>query len=47
MHPSVSPFSRNSQFESMGLQRLQARTNQGLELKIHASLVAVMTTNAN
>ena len=37
----------NSQLESMGSQRLKARTNQGLELKLHASLIAVMTTNAN
>ena len=35
----------NSQLESMGLQRLHARTNQGLDLKVHATLVAVMTTN--
>jgi hypothetical protein len=37
----------NSQLESMGLQRLHARTNQGLDLKVHATLVAVMTTNIN
>ncbi len=35
----------NSQLESMGLQRLHARTNAGLELKVHASLVAVACTN--
>ena len=37
----------NSQLESMGLQRLHPRTNQGLDLKVHATLVAVMTTNIN
>ena len=37
----------NSQLESMGLQRRHARTNQGLDLKVHATLVAVMTTNIN
>ena len=36
----------NSQLESMGLQRLHPRTNQGLDLKVHAILVAVMTTIA-
>lgn len=37
----------NSQLESMGLQRLKARTNQGFDMKVHASLVALMTTNVN
>jgi len=37
----------NSQLESMGLQRLKARTNQGFDMKVQASLIAVMTTNAN
>ena len=37
----------NSQLEAMGLQRLHARTNAGLELKVHAALVAVAITNAN
>ena len=36
-----------SQLEAMGLQRLHARTNTGLELKVHASLIAVAVTNAN
>ncbi len=38
---------RYSQLEAMGLQRLHARTNRGLELKVQASLVAVAVTNAN
>jgi hypothetical protein len=37
----------NSQLESMGLERLHARTNRGLELKVHASLIAVACTNIN
>jgi hypothetical protein len=37
----------NSQGESMGLQRLRARTNEGLELKVHASLIALIATNDN
>ena len=36
----------NSQLEAMGLQRLRARTNAGLELKLHASLVALVCINA-
>ena len=36
----------NSQLEAMGLQRLHARTNAGLELKVHASLLAAIATNA-
>lgn len=36
----------NSQLEAMGLQRLRARTNPGLELKVHASLLALALTNA-
>ncbi len=36
-----------SQLEAMGLQRLHARTNIGLELKLHASLLAALVTNAN
>lgn len=34
----------NSQLESMGLERLRARTNAGFELKVHASLVALYHT---
>ena len=35
----------NSQLEKMGVERLHARTNVGLELKVHASLAAVVCTN--
>jgi len=35
----------NSQLESMGIQRLHARTNPGLELKVLASLIALACTN--
>jgi hypothetical protein len=37
----------NSQVEQMGLERLQARTNVGLELKMQASLSALACTNVN
>jgi hypothetical protein len=37
----------NSQMEKMGLERLHARTNLGLELKVHASLIAAACTNLN
>jgi IS5 family transposase len=33
-----------SQFEAMGVARLRARTNPGLELKVHASLLAATIT---
>ena len=36
----------NSQLESMGLQRLHARSNAGRELKLHASLLALTCANA-
>jgi len=36
----------NSQLEAMGVQRLRARTNEGLELKVCASLVALICKNA-
>ncbi len=36
-----------SQFEAMGVARLRARTNPGLELKVHASLLAATITNAD
>jgi hypothetical protein len=36
-----------SQLEAMGVQRLRARTTPGLELKLHASLLAVTIANAN
>jgi hypothetical protein len=35
----------NSQLEKMGVERLHARTNIGLELKVHASLIALACTN--
>ncbi len=34
----------NSQLESMGVERLRARTNAGLEIKVHASLIALWHT---
>ena len=37
----------NSQLEKMGLQRLHARTNEGIALKVLASLTALSLTNAN
>jgi hypothetical protein len=36
-----------SQCEAMGLQRLRARTNPGLERKVHAALLAATIANAN
>ena len=36
-----------SQFEALGVQRLRARTNPGLKLKVHASLLAAIVTNAH
>ena len=36
-----------SQVEAMGVERLRARTNPGLELKVHASLLAATITNAD
>lgn len=35
----------NSQLESMGVERLRVRTNQGFDLKVHASLIALACTN--
>ena len=35
-----------SQLETMGVQRLRARTNPGLELKLHATLLAATIANA-
>jgi hypothetical protein len=37
----------NSQLESMGIERLHARTNLGFEIKTHASLLALAFTNLN
>ncbi len=36
-----------SQLEAMGAQRLRARTNPGLLLKLHASLLAAAIANAD
>lgn len=36
----------NSQLEAMGVQRLRARTNEGLELKVRASIFALICKNA-
>jgi hypothetical protein len=36
-----------SQLEAMGVERLRARTNPGLELKVHAALLAVTIANAD
>ncbi len=37
----------NSQLEKMGLQRIYARTNEGIVLKVLASLTALTLTNVN
>ena len=37
----------NSQLESMGVEHLKARTHAGLEIKLHASLLAVFCTDAD
>ena len=34
----------NSQLESMGMQRLKARTNAGFDIKVQASLIALLHT---
>ena len=36
----------NSQLESMGLERLRARTNGGFDIKVQASLIALWHTQA-
>ena len=36
-----------SQGEAMGVQRLRARTNPGLEIKVHATLLALTIANAD
>jgi len=36
-----------SQFEAMGVARLRARTNPGVALKVHASVLAVTIANAD
>lgn len=35
----------NSQLEKMGIAHLHARTNEGFEIKVHASLMALACTN--
>ena len=35
----------NSQLEKMAVERLHARTNTGFDLKVHASLIALIVTN--
>jgi hypothetical protein len=37
----------NSQAEAMGIERLHARTNAGVEVKVHASLIALQCWNTN
>jgi len=37
----------NSHLEKMGIERLYARTNAGFELKVHATLIALICTNMN
>lgn len=37
----------NSQLEAWGVQRLHTRTNAGFEIKVHASLLALLCTNAH
>ena len=37
----------NSQLEKMGIERLYARTNAGFDLKVHATLIALICTNMN
>lgn len=37
----------SSQFEAIGVERLRARTNPGLALKVHASLLAATIANAD
>lgn len=36
----------NSQLESMGVEHLRARTNEGLDIKVHASLIALWHAQA-
>jgi hypothetical protein len=35
----------NSQLESMGMQRLKARTNEGFFIKVQASLLALILSS--
>ena len=36
---------RNSQLDEMGIERLYARTNTGFEIKLQATLLALIFTN--
>jgi len=36
-----------SQTKAMGVERLRARTNAGFDLKVRASMLALMRTNMN
>lgn len=38
---------RNSQLEKMGTEHLHASANAGMEIKLHASLLALAVTNFN
>ena len=44
--PAATIETVNSQLESMGLQRLHARSDAGRGLKVHASLLALTCANA-
>jgi len=37
----------NRQLEKMSIRRLYARTDAGFELKVHATLIALICTNMN
>jgi uncharacterized protein YbdZ (MbtH family) len=37
----------NRHLETMGIERLDARPNAGVELKVHAALIALICTNLN
>ena len=37
----------NRHLETMGIERLDARPNAGVELKVHATLIALICTNMN
>jgi len=37
----------NRHLETMGIERLDARPNAGFELKVHATLIALICTNMN
>ena len=37
----------NRQLEKMGIERLHSGVNAGFELKVHATLIALICTNMN